>query len=144
MNTKITLLPYEDVVTTFHNGILTLTTKRVRYHNISLSDSKFVSMALDSIASCGLITKSYPVLILFALIAIVVGLANNGVNQVTSIAVGVFLFISYFMTRRAFLSIASSGGEKIEMLVKGIKPDLVISFLELVESEKLKQLEKKA
>jgi len=60
MSKAVELVPGEQVVLRSDEDTLVLTTKRVRYDAVVLGRSKFISITLDSVASCGLATRSYP------------------------------------------------------------------------------------
>ena len=140
MSTKIALLPGEQVVMSSDQDILTLTTKRVRYDSALFGSSKLISITLDSVASCGLITKSYPILLLLAALAVIDALTQRGDAQwmFLFLAVAAVLAVAYFLTRRAVISIASNGGETILVPAKGMSRSSIVEFLEAIEREKLK------
>ena len=47
------------------------------------------------------------------------------------------LIIVYFVSRKAVISIASSGGQEIVVPAKGMKREAIVKFIESVEREKL-------
>ncbi len=61
------LLPGEHVVTS--NEILTLTNYRVFRDAAATGGSRYVSISLDAISSCGLVTGSQPILLVLGIIA---------------------------------------------------------------------------
>ena len=138
MSTKVALLPGEQVVMRSDQDILTLTTKRVRYDSTVFGSSNFISITLDAVASCGLVTKSYPLLLLFAAIALFAAFTQYGEAQWMAFAAAAVLVIAYFFTRRKVISIASNGGQAILVPAKGMSRTAIIEFLEAVEGEKLK------
>ena len=138
MGNTIALLPGEQVVTTSENGILTLTTKRGRYDSVVWGKSNLLSITLGSVASCGLVTKSLPFLLILGAIAFVVSFTQRGGGFWGLLVVAAVLVAAYFFTRRAVISIASNGGEAILVPTQGMKREAIISFIEAVEREKLK------
>ena len=138
MSTKVTLLPGEQVVMSSDKNILTLTTKRVRYDSELLGSSSFVSITLDSVASCGVVTRSYPILLVLAALTVVAAFMQGGDSPMMLFGAAAILVVIYFATRRAIISIASNGGDAIEAPTKGMKRSSIIEFLEAVEREKLK------
>ncbi|APF16879.1 hypothetical protein Cabys_128 [Caldithrix abyssi DSM 13497] len=52
-----------------------------------------------------------------------------------------FIFI-YFITRKAFFIISSNGGQNIQLPASSMSRSAIIEFLETVENEKIKYLEK--
>ena len=119
------------------NDSLVLTNKRVRYDESVWGQSKLIGITLDSIASCGLVTKSYPWLLVLAVIALLAALNQNGPTQGAFLGAGVALIIVYFVSRKAVISIASSGGQEIVVPAKGMKREAIVKFIESVEREKL-------
>jgi len=138
MSNAIALLPEEQVVTTSEKGTLTLTTKRVRYDSVVWGKSNLISITLDSVASCGLVTKSFPLLLILGAIAFVGSLTQRGEGFWGLLVLAAVLVAAYFFTRRAVISIASNGGEAILVPTQGMKREVIISFIEAVEREKLK------
>lgn len=137
MATEPTLLPGEKLVMSSDNDLLTLTNKRVRFSTTRLGNSSYTSITLDSVASCGLVTKSYPLLLLLTAFSFIVGLTQRGEEQVWLLLGSVALLIAYFVTRRAVISIASDGGEAILVPARGMGRAVVVKFLEAVDGQKL-------
>ncbi len=138
MSNKIALMPGEQVVTSSDNDVLVLTTKRVRYDSVVCGMSSLISITLDSVASCGLITRSFPLLLVLAAIAIVGAFTRRGDALGSLLFVAVALIVAYFFTRKAVISVASNGGQTILVPTKGMPRDTIIGFIEAVEREKLK------
>lgn len=129
----------EKALLTSDNGVLTLTNYRVKYDAKAQGATKFVTITLDSVASCGLVTKSYPILLIIAAIS-----AIAAIIQRDSGGLGVLLFIAlcfvaaYFLTRSGVITIRSNGGEHIDVPAKGMKPEVIRTFVEAVVEAKLK------
>lgn len=138
MNSKISLLPGEKVVMSSDKDILTLTTKRVRCDSTVLGSSNFISITLDSVASCGLVTKSFPILLLLCAVALIGAFTQSANSQLILFVVALVLVASYFFSRHAIITIASNGGQTILVPAKGMSRSSIIDFLEAVEREKLK------
>ncbi len=138
MNSKIELTPGEQVVRSLHKETLTLTTKRVRYDSAAFGGSNFISITLDCVASCGLVTKSYPILLFIAAAAFIAALTQDSDTKIILFVVAIGSVIGYFLTRRAVMSIASNGGETILLAPKDLNRGPIIEFYEAVEREKLK------
>ncbi len=120
------------------NDILTLTTKRVRYDSVVFGSSIFISITLDSVASCSLATKSYPILLLLGALALIGAFSQSGDAHWWFLVAAAVLAVAYFLTRRAVISIASNGGQTILVPAQGMSRNSIIEFLEAVEREKLK------
>ena len=142
MSNKIALLPGENVVTSSDNDVLTLTSKRVRYEVrydfVVWGRSNLISITLGSVASCGLVTRSFPLLLILAAIAFLGAFTQRGDALWLLIGAAIVLVVAYFLTRRAVISVASNGGQSILVPIKGMKRDAVVAFIEAVEREKLK------
>ena len=142
MSNKIALLPGENVVTSSDNDVLTLTSKRVRYEVrydfVVWKRSNLISITLGSVASCGLVTRSFPLLLILAAIAFLGAFTQRGDALWLLIGAAIVLVVAYFLTRRAVISVASNGGQSILVPIKGMKRDAVVAFIEAVEREKLK------
>src|SRR4051812_33611842 len=132
MANQIALLPGEQVVMSSDKNILTLTTKRVRFDSTAFGSSEFVSITLDSVASCSLVTRSYPVLLLIAALAFLGGLYQGGDNRTVLIGAAVVCVIIYAITRRAIVSIGSNGGASINAPARSMGRGKIIEFLEAV------------
>lgn len=137
MANEITLLPGERIVTSFNKGILTLTNKRVRYESATYARSKFTSITLGSVASCGLITRSYPILLVVASVAFWGAVDQTGDARKFFIGAVIVTLIAYAVTRRGVISIASNGGAAINALARGMGREAIMEFLAAVEREKL-------
>ncbi len=144
LGTAISLLPGERVVMSSNKDILTVTTKRVRYNSTAFGSSSLISITLDSIASCGLVTKSFPILLLLGAAAFVAAFTQRDSARQILFVVAVVLAVIYFVTRRAVISIASNGGETIIVPATGMSRDSLIEFVEAVEREKLLSKERAA
>ena len=99
-------------------------------------------MTLDSVASCGLITKSNPI-ILIAAVIFLFGVMGGDDEIITGYAiVGLVLVVIFFNTKKAVLSIVSNGGSEIVVSVKDMPREEVIKFINSIEREKLSQIRK--
>ena len=134
---KIALLPGERVVMSSDTDTLVLTNHRVRYDSTEFGRSMFIGITLDSLASCGLVTQSSPVLLLLAGLAAIAAFIAGGNITVILLVVAVVLVIAYVLTRRAVIFVASNGGQSIAVPTKGMARPAIIAFLEAIEREKL-------
>jgi hypothetical protein len=141
------LLTGETAISETDLEYVSLTTHRVRYIQKAADGSRVVSITLDAVSSCGVVSKSYPILLLLAGLAAAAGLflSNNGSvgenlrNGAFIAAIG--LVIVYFLSRAVALSIASPG-DSITVSVRGVKEEKLIGFIDAVEEAKLRYLEK--
>lgn len=138
MSNKMKLLPGEQNVLCSNDNTLTLTTMRVRYDSVMLGRSHLVSITLNSVASCGLVTKSYPLLLIIGAIALLISLTRPREWFMFGLVTVIVLLVVYFLTRRSVISIASNGGESILAPTNGMNRDSIVEFIESVERQKLK------
>ncbi|MFM2408639.1 MAG: hypothetical protein RL358_1381 [Pseudomonadota bacterium] len=138
MSNKIALLPGEQVVLSSDNDVLTLTNKRVRYDSVVWGQSNLIGITLGSVASCGLITKSYPFLLILAAVAVLAGVSQGSGSMWGLVFVAAIFVVAYFVTRKAVISVASNGGQEIFVPAKGMNREAIIKFIEAIEREKLK------
>lgn len=117
MSNKLALLPGEQIVSSSDNDVLVLTTERVRYNSAVWGRANLISITLDAVASCGIVTRSYPLLLILTAIASIAAVASiftfGETMFVSLLTVAGALVVGYFLSRRAVISIASSGGEAI-------------------------------
>lgn len=133
------LVSGEQTVLASDNGTLSLTNYRVKFDATASGQSKYVSISLDNVASCGLVTRSRPVLLAIAAICGVLAVAvPDSSARIGLIFAGIAFVVGYFVTRSAVINISSDGGEGITVPAKGMARDQIVSFLEAVTTEKLK------
>ena len=137
MGAKMSLMPGEQIVMSSDKDTLLLTTKRVRYDEAAYGSSNYVGITLDAIASCSLAMKTFPILLVFAAASFIGAISQRGNEQLAFFVVTAVLVAAYFFTRRAVISIASNGGEKILVPAKNMNRTTIIEFLEAVEQQKL-------
>lgn len=68
------LLPGESILSYSDNGLLTLTTHRVRYMNRGWGRANFISIFLEKISPVQITYRSYPVLLSIGIFLILIGL----------------------------------------------------------------------
>jgi len=129
----------EQVLITSDNGVLALTNYRVKFDAKGNGISKFVSISLESVSSCGLVMRSRPVLLVLAAIAVIVAfLQPESAARYGLILLGVGFVAAYFLTRSAVIMVSSNGGEEIAAPAKGMGRENILTFLEAVMDAKLK------
>lgn len=137
---KVRPIVGEEVVVTSGNGVLTVTNYRVKYDASKKGNSKFVSISLESISSCGLVTRSRPVLLVLAAITLILALAQLGsaAGSGLLLVIGLGFLVAFFVTRSSVITVSSNGGEDIVVPAKGMSRDATLFFLEAVMDAKLK------
>jgi Na+-transporting methylmalonyl-CoA/oxaloacetate decarboxylase gamma subunit len=140
------LLQGEQMLMESSGKVLTLTTARVRYEATERGRSKVVSMTLDAVASCGLATRSFPVLLALAAFSAVVGVAfvfRGSDGSFLFFLAAIVLGVAYLLTRTAVLEV-SSAGESIMVPTKGMSRDTLMEFVDAVDVAKHKYLTARA
>ena len=135
----MTLLPGERVVLSSGGGILLLTSMRVRYSSVRMASSGYVSVTLDSISSCGLVTRSLPNLLVLAGVCFLAAVVLNreGAMAFAVGFVGLVLVAAYVVTRQAVISITSSGGQAILVPIRQMRREEIVGFLDALDHAKL-------
>jgi len=102
-------------------------------------------MTLDAVSSCGIVSKSHPILLILALVGALLGAVmfsvgiGEGKIRTGAFVIAIVLAIAYFLTRGVALAI-SSAGESITVSAAGQQPDVMVAFIESVEQAKLAYL----
>lgn len=132
------LLVDERELIATNDRLLILTSHRIRLDARVLGRTRLVSITLDSVVSCGIVTRSYPILLAIAALAGLYGVTlsnQRGQSLGTALFVAGLLVVAYFLTRSATLSIASAGAA-IEVPASGMGHDALVEFVDAVESAK--------
>ncbi|MHB2150134.1 hypothetical protein ACX8XP_13830 [Calditrichota bacterium LG25] len=106
------------------------------------SVTDFISITLDSVSSCGLETKSYPVFLVLAFISLVGVFVIEDDGKIFAVVLFILFLSIYFLSRKAFFVISSNGGQNILLPAYSMSRNALIEFLETVENEKIKYLER--
>lgn len=139
MNAETCTLPGERFLKISDNGVLVLTNYRVKYDSHGQGASKFVTMSLDSVSSCGLVTQSRPMLLALAAVALIAALLQNKQElAIVLLIVATVLAAWYLVTRSAVVTISSNGGQPIVVPAKGMKRESVLAFVEEVIEAKIR------
>jgi hypothetical protein len=142
---KEQLLPEESVLSFTENGMVTLTTHRVRYNNKIWGQSNFISIMLEKISSVQVLSISYPLLWILGALTVVAGLAlattrNGGTPEVIiSLFIAFFLIVGYFISRRHICTITSDGGSRIIFRTENMPTAALINFVHQIEAAKHKR-----
>ena len=144
---NLNLLNGEEIISESDNKELVLTTLRIRQYISYAGKHTYKSIMLEDIVSIQMAHKKNYWLILFAIIAILVALfsfiglgeAATGVLA-ASFIIAIILVIFFFLSMKGIVSIDSAKGS-IEFNTKGMNPEKIISFLELIEKAKKGRVE---
>ncbi len=135
------LFENETLIKDFNKAYISVTNKRVRYEDSSSGNTKIVSMTLESVSSCGVVTNSSPLLIVFGIIAFLgIFIVKEDNMRVVLIAIAILLFTIYFFTRKAVISISSNGGDKISVPINNVKRGTIVEIVDTIEEQKIKNL----
>ena len=135
----MTLFPDESIITQSDDNAVTLTTHRICFEQKGFQTSGTKNIMLEHITSSESITKKYYFWLMVALLGILVLLgADNGLKVFGGIA-GMVGVAAFFLTRKAFVKIASPTSE-ILINVKGMDRSKILEFIDKVEQTKHKRL----
>jgi len=136
------LISGESILQYSDNGLITLTTHRIRYRNTIWGESNFISIMLEKISSVQVVGISYPMVLIIGIIIGLFGLflayGQQGKNEEgsVSIVIGVLFIIAYFVTKRHVCVIASDGGHKIVFRTENMKTETLIDMMDKIELAK--------
>lgn len=127
----------EQVITESGNGHITLTTHRIRYYAKSMQRAHLVSIMLSNVSSISLRYRSKPFYLALAIIGFAIAawlLYEEGDDSfIIPTAVGLFLLVLYFLSRKAALAIASKGGATIYFHTTNMKRADQLRFINQIE-----------
>lgn len=132
-------LTNEKAIIETDGNVLVLTSHRVRYNATAMSTSDFMSIMLEEVASCGIVKKTRPILLViavgFAILALYVW-SKSSVNAIAGpmIMAGIF-GLAYYLTIRKMLEIASAGSS-ILVNVSKMGMTQIIEFVDELEIAK--------
>lgn len=140
------LLTGEQVLS--HQAGILLTNYRVQAAVDGSSAAYHTSFTLDSVASCGMISTSQPVLLVLGILMLPCALFawlshpnNDGVAAALGFGVAAFVFfVMYLFTRRTDFAIVATNGQRIMASVSGNQREAALVLLDSVEHAKLRAL----
>ncbi len=126
----------EYIVMSSDDNTLVLTNKRVKFEAKSRAQSVYKSIPLDQVATCSMDTKTFPVLLILAAVAVLAVFAAPTLDQRVGAGIGALLLVgAYLGTRNGRLAVYATSGESIAVPTKGLSHDQVKGFLEAVEAQ---------
>jgi hypothetical protein len=134
--------PGEVVRMEAEEGKLVLTNYRVYLHGLESEGPAYLSMSLDAVASCSLALRGEQYLLIASAAALLLGATLGGVGFFFGLILGAALAGYWYQSRVPAITIASIGGERITVEVKGAAREKALEFLRTVETEKLRFLGK--
>lgn len=133
------LIDGEQVVLQANEGILVLTTHRLRLTQELAGRRQVVSMTLDAVASCSVVMRSPPWLLVLAIVAAAAGALMLGTDVATGgglLALAALFLLLWFLFRRTVLAVASAG-ESIFVGARGMSREALTGFIDALEATKL-------
>ncbi|MCC9167218.1 hypothetical protein [Pontibacter harenae] len=134
------LIENEQIITQSSEGVVTLTTHRIRYATSGWGHAHITSIMLDSISSIQSHFKSIPLFIVLGVAAFIVGLFaefnNESGGAIAGLAVGAVFTLLYFASRKHVVTVSSKGGAAISFLAKGMDQYEITKFIDQVEEAK--------
>lgn len=135
----VSLLPSEQVLLESKGKTLILTTHRVRYDSQRMGGGEIISIMLDELASCAMIRRSKPILLILAGAFLLISLYLYSQYQQGLASFGLLvtaaLVVSYFVTRRQIIELASAGAS-IRVNTSGMSIPAVRGFIDTAEEAK--------
>ncbi len=130
----------EEILSESLKGNVTLTNYRIRHENSKSSGGFVTSIFLNKISSVEINYKSNPIYIVLALLGATASilLASERLNEtaLATLAFAVVSFIFFLISRRQLLIVASDGGSKINVEIKGTKKQIILDFMNKIEHAK--------
>jgi len=127
----------EQIITESGNGLITLTTHRLRYYAKSMQRAHLESIMLGNISSISLRYRSKPFYLALAIIGFAAAawlMYNEGDDSFAiPAAASLFLLVLYFLSRKAALAIASKGGATIYFHTTNMKRADQLQFINQIE-----------
>jgi hypothetical protein len=132
----MTIQSAESIIMSSDDNSLVLTNRRVKFEVKSRSNSAYKSIPIDQVATCAMDTRTFPVLLILAAVAVLVIFAAQEVGQRVGAGIAALLLLgAYFGTRNGQLAIYATSGESIAVPTKGLSHDQVKKFLEAVDAQ---------
>lgn len=126
------LLENEKIIITSGDGSATLSNFRIQYSDKKWGKAYTLSMLLKNISTVEINYKSNRLLLIIAGLIFFGGLII-GEQLFISTTISVLLTLFFLITRRHYITIASNGGARMNLLVKGMKSKNVLNFLNQIE-----------
>lgn len=140
------LMPDESILTYSDNGLVTLTTHRIRYANKIWGQSNHISMMLENVSAIQVVYLSYPFLWIIGVVIGLIGLLitttekGGGPEMFITGFLAFFLIVGYFISRRHIFSITADGGTKIIFRTENVATAAMIDLMNKIETAKADRL----
>lgn len=134
----INLLPNEQVLFESDGKTLILTTHRVRYDSQRVGGGEIISIMLEELASCSIVRRSKPVLLVLAgvllLFSLYLCIRGPGLGYF-GLMITTVLVVAYFVTCRQVMELASAGAA-IRINAGSMSILAIRNFLDKTEASK--------
>jgi hypothetical protein len=129
-----TLIPGERLIAQSPDQLVTLTSHRVQYFGGGPGNTRYTSITLDQIASCGFTTTSQPALIILGILIAIGGLVTGDEGGMAiGFFIGLLMIVIFFTSQSAVLLICSAGGERISLPAAASQRNQLLTLLYAVD-----------
>ncbi len=126
------LLQDEKVITKSKEGSTILTNYRIQYSDKKWGKAYTSSILLKNISAIEINYRSNVLLLIVAALSFF-GVLMVGEGLILGISISTIFLLIFLLTRRHYVSISSNGSVKINLLIKGMKSNKVLEFLNKIE-----------
>jgi hypothetical protein len=134
------LLNNEEIISQSKDFSVTLTNYRIRHEYGAYSNTYVISIFLEKISSIEIRYKSSPLLLVigvfFSLASVYIMRDSSSQLPLIGFVISGLLILTFFLSRRHTITIASDGGTKINFNTKGMHRDAILHFINKIESAK--------
>lgn len=139
------LLEKEKIITTSANEGITLTSHRLRKVVGSSANGMLTSILLRNISSIFMISRRKNIYLFLAILclggAFFLMIENEAELAIGSGIIGIVFIILFVLSKTHFITIASTGGSKINLLTKGMKHATILDFIDKIETAIIQESE---
>ena len=122
------------------DGLITLTSRRLRYNSSTLGKAHIISIALEKIASIEIHYRSWYLILITGILGLGFELAMSTENQDDAaffgFALGAICIVVFFVTRKHVITVASDGGARINFYTRGMSRENLLHFINKIEQAK--------
>ncbi len=132
------LLETEKIIITSSNKEITLTSHRLRKVVGSSGNGMLTSILLRNISSIFMISRRKNIYLFLAILglggAFFLMIENEAEWAIGSGVIGIVFIVLFVLSKTHFITIASAGGSKINLLTKGMKHATILDFIDKIEA----------
>jgi len=132
------LLDSEKVITTSSDKQITLTNHRLRKVVGSSGNGTFTSILLRNVSSIYMVSTRKNIYFILGILALggasLLAFQNEEEIAIGSGILGVLFIIFFILSKSHSISVASSGGARINLTTKGMKDSSILDFINKIEA----------